>query len=361
MSELKHFGIPGQKWGIRRWQNADGSFNEEGKKRYGRIGNGIRRIRKTRLEKAYNAQTRDIADLRKHGYNTEADAVEKCRARIKSKLDDLSDVSAINLSPNQKKLLAVGAIATSAAIIGIGAYTISHRRGSDGKNIPYVKAETVKNPTDFIKKKDVRNAIDAHATEVLDDIKQRHSDAAKQINNTVNDILNAKTPKSTRFDSKLDEINSALEGLHDSARQAKAAGVSDDKILWGKKDIDNYFSGKGVPRLTGHLITRQEIDPEEFSPRNYMKRVWYGREFDNYENKIINALEKIKYPTKSPAYTEAIKRIARRENVELADVEELATQWRIANEVANEHPPIDVIERLTDKRKRRNASTSWIY
>lgn len=38
--ELYHYGIPGQKKGVRRWQNEDGSFNEEGKKRYGRIGLG---------------------------------------------------------------------------------------------------------------------------------------------------------------------------------------------------------------------------------------------------------------------------------------------------------------------------------
>lgn len=38
MDELRHYGINGQKWGIRRWQNPDGSFNEEGKKRYGRLG-----------------------------------------------------------------------------------------------------------------------------------------------------------------------------------------------------------------------------------------------------------------------------------------------------------------------------------
>ena len=32
---LKHSGIKGQKWGIRRYQNEDGSLTEEGKKRYG--------------------------------------------------------------------------------------------------------------------------------------------------------------------------------------------------------------------------------------------------------------------------------------------------------------------------------------
>ena len=32
---LYHHGIKGQKWGIRRFQNEDGSYTEEGKKRYG--------------------------------------------------------------------------------------------------------------------------------------------------------------------------------------------------------------------------------------------------------------------------------------------------------------------------------------
>lgn len=34
--ELYHHGILGQKWGIRRYQNPDGSLTEEGRKRYGR-------------------------------------------------------------------------------------------------------------------------------------------------------------------------------------------------------------------------------------------------------------------------------------------------------------------------------------
>lgn len=31
---LKHYGTRGQKWGVRHWQNPDGTFNEEGKIRY---------------------------------------------------------------------------------------------------------------------------------------------------------------------------------------------------------------------------------------------------------------------------------------------------------------------------------------
>lgn len=37
--ELYHHGIKGQKWGIRRWQNEDGSLTPEGVKRYGTVEN----------------------------------------------------------------------------------------------------------------------------------------------------------------------------------------------------------------------------------------------------------------------------------------------------------------------------------
>ena len=47
--ELYHFGIKGQKWGRRRFQNEDGSLTPEGRKRYGHILNpdGKMRIEKT--------------------------------------------------------------------------------------------------------------------------------------------------------------------------------------------------------------------------------------------------------------------------------------------------------------------------
>ena len=34
INELQHHGIKGQKWGVRRFQNTDGSLTAEGKKRY---------------------------------------------------------------------------------------------------------------------------------------------------------------------------------------------------------------------------------------------------------------------------------------------------------------------------------------
>ena len=38
-NELTHWGIKGQKWGVRRYQNKDGSLTAAGRERYGTIDN----------------------------------------------------------------------------------------------------------------------------------------------------------------------------------------------------------------------------------------------------------------------------------------------------------------------------------
>ena len=42
-NELYHYGVKGQKWGIRRYQNPDGSLTDEGKKRYQKIEDDIKK------------------------------------------------------------------------------------------------------------------------------------------------------------------------------------------------------------------------------------------------------------------------------------------------------------------------------
>ncbi len=50
--ELAHYGIKGQKWGQRRFQNADGSYTAEGKERYGRSKSSGLTNKKGRYDKA---------------------------------------------------------------------------------------------------------------------------------------------------------------------------------------------------------------------------------------------------------------------------------------------------------------------
>jgi len=50
--ELYHHGILGQKWGVRRYQNEDGSLTPEGAKHYGSIGNNMSKEQKSDYKKA---------------------------------------------------------------------------------------------------------------------------------------------------------------------------------------------------------------------------------------------------------------------------------------------------------------------
>ena len=63
---LMHFGILGQRWGVRRFQNEDGTLTEEGKERY----------RSTAVKKAeeYKAQAdrakADLKDFKENGFKS---------------------------------------------------------------------------------------------------------------------------------------------------------------------------------------------------------------------------------------------------------------------------------------------------
>ena len=51
MNELKHYGILGMKWGIRRYQNKDGSLTPAGKKRYDRdIQDNLSKKKENRID-----------------------------------------------------------------------------------------------------------------------------------------------------------------------------------------------------------------------------------------------------------------------------------------------------------------------
>ncbi len=56
-NELWHYGIQGQKWGIRRFQNPDGTLTSEGKARYGNLETSSKMPhRSLRIEKKFAKQ-----------------------------------------------------------------------------------------------------------------------------------------------------------------------------------------------------------------------------------------------------------------------------------------------------------------
>ena len=60
-SIIEHHGILGMKWGVRRYQNADGTLTAKGKKRYAKVASSPRRT-KAETRGAKSITKRNVKD-----------------------------------------------------------------------------------------------------------------------------------------------------------------------------------------------------------------------------------------------------------------------------------------------------------
>lgn len=133
--ELIHFGIKGMKWGVRRYQNEDGSYTPAGERRY-------RKDRKTKLIESVESKKAHVRYMQKQagdriqfygGKNTALNAIEK-EAEYKRKTTTAKAVTAGSLIAAGAAYIAgsatgsIPAVAVSATTVALGAGFIANRK-----------------------------------------------------------------------------------------------------------------------------------------------------------------------------------------------------------------------------------------
>lgn len=142
-NELYHHGIKGMKWGVRRYQNADGSYTNAGRERYGigdedsitykynksgesgwkgaaravRAASTNRKEKQRKINESLKKEGRR-EDARAYKYNKSDESGWKGAKRaVNAKWNGLSD--------NQKKAIKVGAVVAGTALAAYATYKIA--------------------------------------------------------------------------------------------------------------------------------------------------------------------------------------------------------------------------------------------
>lgn len=112
-NELYHHGVIGMKWGVRRYQNKDGSLTAAGKKRQGKSQSPNKTIKNQRKSDLKKRRTMSDADLKKK--------IE--RLKLEKQFKDLTED---DISPGKKAvkniLSSVGTKVLVSAAVGSVAY-----------------------------------------------------------------------------------------------------------------------------------------------------------------------------------------------------------------------------------------------
>lgn len=157
---LEHHGILGQKWGVRRYQNRDGSLTPAGKKRiYAQGADGGYESRRNRFKRSVEGAkyNKDLINTQEKIINAivKGDEKKKAKYRLAEKiLEKNRDIMCKDLSVNEIKLgqdhlalqkaISVGAIVAGPIGAGVAGAISMHKSGYQKTQDAVNKEETIR-------------------------------------------------------------------------------------------------------------------------------------------------------------------------------------------------------------------------
>lgn len=116
-NELYHHGIKGQRWGIRRFQNPDGTLTEAGKRRYGTIENfnarkTLKKIQNEEKEKQKAITSGDSKQVMKYSSKLSSKELDEAIKRIEYS-NKLSNLKTEQVAAGKAKLAEIVAVGTT--------------------------------------------------------------------------------------------------------------------------------------------------------------------------------------------------------------------------------------------------------
>lgn len=119
---LQHFGIKGMKWGIRRFQNEDGSYTDAGKKRRDLKWTVRALNRSESLRAEYEHRASKARTVRKREqYTTRAESLGSQVSSLRKRASEQASESGYELTSKSVKRMSTRGKAACAAILGIAA------------------------------------------------------------------------------------------------------------------------------------------------------------------------------------------------------------------------------------------------
>lgn len=280
---LEHHGILGQRWGVRRFQNPDGSLTKAGQKRYGTEGSRTAKQTQNRLNDVQKAIAYNKRDLRnkeetistfkdKKGSNDFQKGVLKDRDAIKKRISDgdkeITDILKKSgryeiTSKDIKQNTTPGAVRTYQTLAIVGSIPFGLL---PGPNLPLIAAISYKSATDGA------NAVSSKKYKVEESIAPYYMSkmSSKQASNALSKVSDKELNK------MMNDTKNAQSLFAERAKPkpGNASLVYDETMETFNKAIKQY--NKEIDRRSKTATNKVDKNQSENARRNAAEQLRYG-------------------------------------------------------------------------------------